>query len=157
MMYEAQYDAPVALEFATVTKLVRNLCMIAVIPLVGILYGSERSAGDTGKVNYLAMIPWFIVGFALMSAIAHHRRQGERPFGMLEPAAVESRSCLSRDPRRALSADRHGGGRPDLDVRRHAQHRPAAVRAWSVRGPAGRRRQLRADQRIRAAANDLLG
>ena len=40
LMYEAQYDAPLALDIATVTKLVRNLCMIAVIPLVGItLYG----------------------------------------------------------------------------------------------------------------------
>jgi uncharacterized integral membrane protein (TIGR00698 family) len=86
MMYEAQYNAPVALEFATVTKLVRNLCMIAVIPLVGILYGSERSADGTGKVNYLAMIPWFIVGFAIMSAIRTFGDSGERPFGILDPA-----------------------------------------------------------------------
>ena len=43
LMYEVQYSAPVALDIATVTKLVRNLCMIAVIPIVGILYGTERS------------------------------------------------------------------------------------------------------------------
>ena len=85
MMYEAQYDSPVALELATVTKLVRNLCMIAVIPLVGILYGSERSAGDSGKINYLAMIPWFIVGFALMSALRTIGDQGELAFGILQP------------------------------------------------------------------------
>jgi uncharacterized integral membrane protein (TIGR00698 family) len=35
LMYRTQYDAPLALDIATVTKLVRNLCMIAVIPLVG--------------------------------------------------------------------------------------------------------------------------
>ena len=35
LMYEEQYNAPLALETATVTKLVRNLCMIAVIPLGG--------------------------------------------------------------------------------------------------------------------------
>ena len=86
MMYEAQYDAPVALELATVTKLVRNLCMIAVIPLVGILYGSNWTAGDTGKVNYFAMIPWFIVGFAIMSAIRTIGDHGEQPFGIFEPA-----------------------------------------------------------------------
>ena len=85
MMYEAQYDSPVALELATVTKLVRNLCMIAVIPLVGILYGSERSAGDSGKINYLAMIPWFIVGFALMSALRTIGDQGELAFGIFQP------------------------------------------------------------------------
>ena len=86
MMYEAQYNAPVALDIATVTKLVRNLCMIAVIPLVGILYGAERSKGDTTKINYLAMIPWFIVGFALMSAVRTIGDIGERPFGVLDPA-----------------------------------------------------------------------
>jgi len=86
MMYEAQYNAPVALDIATVTKLVRNLCMIAVIPLVGVLYGAERAKEDAGKINYLAMIPWFIVGFALMSAVRTIGDLGEKPFGMLEPS-----------------------------------------------------------------------
>ena len=86
MMYEAQYDAPVALDIATVTKLVRNLCMIAVIPLVGILYGTERGKDDSTKINFFAMIPWFIVGFALMSAIRTIGDIGERPFGFMEPA-----------------------------------------------------------------------
>jgi uncharacterized integral membrane protein (TIGR00698 family) len=86
MMYEAQYNAPIALDIATVTKLVRNLCMIAVIPLVGILYGAERSKDDSTKINFLAMIPWFIVGFALMSAIRTIGDIGERPFGVMEPA-----------------------------------------------------------------------
>jgi uncharacterized integral membrane protein (TIGR00698 family) len=85
MMYEAQYNAPVALDIATVTKLVRNLCMIAVIPLVGILYGAERSKDDSTKINFLAMIPWFIVGFALMSAFRTIGDIGDRPFGLLEP------------------------------------------------------------------------
>jgi len=85
MMYEAQYNAPVALDIATVTKLVRNLCMIAVIPLVGILYGPERSKDDSTKINFLAMIPWFIVGFALMSAIRTVGDIGDKPFGLLEP------------------------------------------------------------------------
>lgn len=84
MMYEAQYNAPAALEIATVTKLVRNLCMIAVIPLVGMLYGPERSAGDAGRVNYLSLVPWFIVGFALMSALRTIGDSGERAFGLLD-------------------------------------------------------------------------
>jgi uncharacterized integral membrane protein (TIGR00698 family) len=85
MMYEAQYNAPVALDIATVTKLVRNLCMIAVIPLVGILYGRERAKEDAARVNYLAMIPWFIVGFALMSALRTVGDMGDKPFGRLDP------------------------------------------------------------------------
>ena len=85
MMYEAQYNAPEALDIATVTKLVRNLCMIAVIPLVGILYGADRLGDEKTKVNYLKMIPWFIVGFALMSAIRTVGDIGDRPFGVLAP------------------------------------------------------------------------
>ena len=83
MMYEAQYNAPVALDIATVTKLVRNLCMIAVIPLVSFLYGTDRRGRD-GKINFIAMIPWFIVGFALMSALRTVGDLGERPFGVLQ-------------------------------------------------------------------------
>ena len=86
MIYEAQYSAPVALDIATVTKLIRNLCMIAVIPLVGILFGSQLRRGETARVNFLAMIPWFIVGFALMSALRTLGDLGDRPFGLLEPA-----------------------------------------------------------------------
>ncbi len=85
MMYEAQYDAPVALDIATVTKLVRNLCMIAVIPLVGILYGADRVKVGNTRIDYLSMIPWFIVGFAIMSAIRTVGDMGDRPFGVLEP------------------------------------------------------------------------
>lgn len=84
MMYEAQYNAPVALDIATVTKLVRNLCMIAVIPLVGILYGRERAKEDATRINYLSMIPWFIVGFAMMSALRTVGDMGDQPFGVLQ-------------------------------------------------------------------------
>lgn len=86
LMYEAQFDAPLALETATVTKLVRNLCMIAVIPLVGVLYATGRTDADGDvRVQWLSMIPWFIVGFALMSALRTVGDLGERPFGLLEP------------------------------------------------------------------------
>jgi uncharacterized integral membrane protein (TIGR00698 family) len=85
MMYEAQYDAPVALEVATVTKLVRNLGMIAVIPFVGLMFGSDKHAGESSKgVKLLSMIPWFIVGFAVMSAFRSIGDIGDRAFGVLD-------------------------------------------------------------------------
>lgn len=87
LMYEAQYDAPVALDIATVTKLVRNLCMIAVIPIVGILYGSADSDGaQNKKPGWFSMVPWFIIGFAMMSALRTIGDLGDRPFGLLQPA-----------------------------------------------------------------------
>ncbi len=91
LMYEAQYDAPVAMDIATVTKLVRNLCMIAVIPLVGILYGAaERDTGKSAAVSYWSLVPWFIVGFAVMSAVRTIGDIGDRPFGLLDPARWSS-------------------------------------------------------------------
>ena len=96
MMYEAQYDAPVALDIATVTKLVRNLCMIAVIPLVGALYGRER-AGTTGGAGLLHLVPWFIIGFAVMSALRTLGDLGERPFGLLEAGQWHATVQFIRD------------------------------------------------------------
>lgn len=84
LMYEAQYQAPAALDIATVTKLTRNLCMIGVIPLIGILYGADQRVA--GEVRWLKMVPWFIVGFAMMSALRTVGDLGERAFGLLEPA-----------------------------------------------------------------------
>ena len=98
MMYEAQYNAPEALNIATVTKLVRNLCMIAVIPLVGILYATpERDGGETTQINYLKMVPWFIVGFALMSALRTVGDMGDKPFGLLEPVIWNEIVAFIRD------------------------------------------------------------
>ncbi|NNE61837.1 MAG: putative sulfate exporter family transporter, partial [Woeseia sp.] len=87
MMYEAQYASPMALDIATVTKLVRNLCMIAVIPLVGFLYASEGQAASDKQVSLLSMVPWFIIGFALMSALRTVGDIGDRPFGIVDPQA----------------------------------------------------------------------
>ncbi len=86
LMYEAQYNAPVALDIATVTKLVRNLCMIAVIPVVGFLYGANSNTVDGDRPHWITMVPWFIVGFALMSAFRTVGDFGERPFGILDPS-----------------------------------------------------------------------
>ena len=85
MMYQAQYDAPLALDIATVTKLVRNLCMIAVIPLVGILFGEGESKDLPIRRRWLHMVPWFIVGFAVMSGVRSVGELGPRPFGVLQP------------------------------------------------------------------------
>jgi len=87
LMYEAQYNAPVALDIATVTKLVRNLCMIAVIPIVGFLYGAAHSATESyNKPHWITMVPWFIVGFALMSSLRTIGDLGDQPFGFLAPS-----------------------------------------------------------------------
>lgn len=91
LMYRTQYDAALALDVATVTKLVRNLCMIAVIPLVGVLYAADRATQPAaGRVSLLRMVPWFIAGFALMSALRTVGDVGDRPFGLLAETSWRS-------------------------------------------------------------------
>lgn len=85
LMYQAQYDAPLALDIATVTKLVRNLCMIAIIPLVGVLYATDRgTTRPSGIAAWLRMIPWFIVGFAVMSTVRTVGDASDRPYGVFD-------------------------------------------------------------------------
>tara|TARA_B100000929_G_scaffold290397_1_gene283822 strand:+ start:496 stop:1611 length:1116 start_codon:yes stop_codon:yes gene_type:complete len=85
MIYEAQYSTPVALDVATVTKLVRNLCMIIVIPFVGFLYSSDRKRhANKNNIRWFSMIPWFIVGFALMSAFRTLGDLAATSFGVLD-------------------------------------------------------------------------
>jgi len=61
-----------ALDVATVTKLVRNVFMVAVIPLMA-LYCARKTAvqGESAdkKISVLKLLPLFIVGFLAMAAI----------------------------------------------------------------------------------------
>jgi len=98
LMYETHYHAPRALDIATVTKLVRNLCMVAVIPLVGVLYSSDhKSHLAEGRVNWRSVIPWFILGFALMSAVRTIGDAGDLAFGVFDPTRWEQIVTLTRD------------------------------------------------------------
>ncbi len=84
MIYEAQYNAPITLDVATVTKLVRNLCMLFLIPLVGILYSPKSIINERKQINYLNFVPWFIIGFAAMSALRTIGDMGNIPFGLFD-------------------------------------------------------------------------
>lgn len=85
VMYQAQYGAPVALDVATVTKLVRNLSMLALIPLAGVLFGETRTVETPGARAWLRMVPWFVIGFAACSALRTLGDHGSAAFGVLAP------------------------------------------------------------------------
>ena len=71
------WNLPQALDVATVTKLVRNVFMILVIPLMAFIYtrNKQRAAEELQstnevikpKINYFKLFPLFIIGFLLMS------------------------------------------------------------------------------------------
>jgi uncharacterized integral membrane protein (TIGR00698 family) len=68
LMYREQYQAPTALDAATVTKLTRNLCMAVVIPLIGFLY-HRRGGTGRGRLKLAQAVPLFVLGFLLAAAV----------------------------------------------------------------------------------------
>jgi len=84
MVYQEYYHAPEALDVATVTKLLRNLSMLVVIPLMAILYHRKASSG-AAPPPWWTMVPLFVVGFAAMSLLRTIGDLSERPFGLLDP------------------------------------------------------------------------
>ena len=82
LVYEQYFGDPAALDVATVTKLVRNLGMVIVIPLMAILYHRKSSEG-TDAPPWWSMVPLFIVGFALMSLVRTVGDMGDSAFGFL--------------------------------------------------------------------------
>lgn len=71
LMYQLRYDAPEGLNVATTTKLVRNLCMGAVIPFIAIWH-HRRSSGAHLRKNRLPWnqwVPFFVVAFVALAAV----------------------------------------------------------------------------------------
>ena len=84
MVYQQYYNDPQVLDVATVTKLVRNLGMLIIIPLMSIIY--HRNSAEGGEVpKWWTMIPLFVVGFACMSLLRTVGDQGDLAFGILQP------------------------------------------------------------------------
>lgn len=84
LVYQQYYGNPQALDVATVTKLVRNLGMLVIIPLMSILYHRSSSEG-TEAPKWWTMIPLFVVGFACMSLLRTVGDMGDPAFGFLPP------------------------------------------------------------------------
>lgn len=90
MVYLAQYGTPEVLDTATVTKLQRNMFMIAVIPLLGILAARDRGPKGVALAVPLRMhvrqaIPGFVFGFLALSMLRTLGDLGDRPLGVLDP------------------------------------------------------------------------
>ena len=85
LMYAEQVNEPAALHAAVVTKLVRNLCIAAVIPIMAFLYHRSRMdhvKGDTQKWHQV--VPLFVIAFVLLAALNSIAELGEKPYGLIE-------------------------------------------------------------------------
>ena len=89
LMYQQQYDAPTALNVAATTKLVRNVCMGAVIPMMAILYHRKNAtaqAGHSGRLKWHQYVPLFVVAFVVLAAVRTVGDLGPKAFGLIERA-----------------------------------------------------------------------
>jgi len=67
-----------------VTKLQRNMFMLAVIPLMA-FYSNRASSSGSIRSQIRAALPMFVFGFLAMSLLRTVGDLGERPFGILDP------------------------------------------------------------------------
>ena len=82
MVYRDYYVDPQVLSVATVTKLERNLSMLALVPMMAIRYHRRSSEGGVTPPWY-SMVPLFVVGFGAMALLRTVGDLGDRPFGLL--------------------------------------------------------------------------
>lgn len=70
LIYSQMYDLEKVVDVATVTKLTRNLFIIAVIPFVSFLfYKGNNQAGDRVLPKWYKLVPLFVIGFLLLSLL----------------------------------------------------------------------------------------
>jgi uncharacterized membrane protein YadS len=85
MMYQEHYGAPSALDVAATTKLVRNVFMGAVIPLMAILYHRRSAAGGSGRrLRWHQCVPLFVIAFVALAAVRSVGDLGTRAFGLID-------------------------------------------------------------------------
>ena len=71
-VYADVFGQSLALDVATVTKLVRNVFMALVIPFMAFYYGRRTSAqasGESKKTSILKFLPLFILGFIALAIL----------------------------------------------------------------------------------------
>ena len=70
LIYAEQFNSPNTMDIATITKLVRNVSMIVVIPAISYLYIiRQKQSENKVKPSIASMFPIFILGFILMGLI----------------------------------------------------------------------------------------
>lgn len=88
-VYAQLYAEPRAQSVAVVAKLVRNLCLVGVVPLLAARHA--RSGRGEGRASSRAsLVPWFIVGFVAAAALRslgdYGLAEGGRALGSFDAA-----------------------------------------------------------------------
>jgi uncharacterized integral membrane protein (TIGR00698 family) len=93
LSFQQLHKAPEVLNTATVVKIIRNLSMVIVIPLMAALFNRERVTSAKKKSfgqQIKQLVPLFIVGFLAMTLVRTIGDMSAKPFGVLAPATWQS-------------------------------------------------------------------
>jgi len=91
LMYKQQYGSEAVLKTAMAVKLMRNVCMVALIPLMALLYHRSEGAGKSAKrQSWTQLVPMFVIGFALMAGLRTLGDSTERAFGVIDKPAWDN-------------------------------------------------------------------
>ncbi len=72
LLYSGQYLSPETLEAATVTKLLRNLTLIVVVPVLAARHAGQGTDQPRGASKWMAwrrLLPGFVLAFVLMAVL----------------------------------------------------------------------------------------
>ena len=95
LMYQQQYGSHAALDAAVVSKLVRNVCMAAVIPIVAFVYHRRANDGvahytgigaGRGRQPWHQVVPLFVLGFVAMVVVSSLAEWSQHRSGLPTPA-----------------------------------------------------------------------
>jgi uncharacterized membrane protein YadS len=94
LSFQQLHKAPQVLDTATVVKIIRNLSMVIVIPLMAALFNRDRHGGSAKKKSFAQqikqLVPLFIVGFLAMTLVRTIGDASPKAFGVLERATWQS-------------------------------------------------------------------
>jgi len=86
LVFEQLHEAPEVLNIATVVKIMRNLSMIAVIPIMAAMFHRADREGNAPatRAKLGQVVPLFVIGFLVMTIVRTVGDMSLRPFGLLE-------------------------------------------------------------------------
>lgn len=87
LVYAQLYGDAAALDTAVVTKLVRNLFLLAVIPAAALLHRRSGGAGGGRRPPLRSLVPGFVFAFLALTALRTLGDLGEPAFGLLSGEA----------------------------------------------------------------------
>lgn len=84
LAYQQTHQAPEVLNTAAVVKLMRNLSMAVVIPLMALLYHRGERGAKSAAQPWHHIFPLFVIGFFAMTLLRTLGDATAKPFGFLE-------------------------------------------------------------------------